>query len=296
MSKDILESCNLCPRNCRANRYVSTGFCKAGSKPKVSLANLHFYEEPCISGKSGSGTIFFAGCNLNCIYCQNYKISQEYSGKEYSIQELSDIMLDLQNKGANNINLVTGFMFVPQIIESIKLAKSNGLNLPIVYNSSGYESVDTIKLLDGYVDVFLPDLKYYYKELSKELSGIQNYFLYAQDAIMQMYNQVGNTTFNENGIIQKGLIIRHLILPNHIQNSKEVLKWIRYNLGKEVYISIMAQYFPTYKASTNNDINRKITIEEYNQIKDYIEELGFENGFMQDYSDEDESKYVPDFL
>jgi putative pyruvate formate lyase activating enzyme len=291
---DVLEKCNLCPRNCNVNRYEKVGRCGARINPKIALADLHFYEEPCISGKSGSGAIFFSGCNLNCIYCQNYEISQIRNGKEITIEELSEEMLKLQEKGANNINLVTAFSYVPQIKEAVKIAKEKGLKIPIVYNSSGYENIETIKMLDGIVDVYLPDLKYYYNELAKSLSNVENYFDIATKAIKEMKEQVGQPIFNEDGIIQKGLIIRHLVLPNHLQNTKMVLKWIREKLGKETYCSIMAQYFPSYKAMNTDDVNRKLYPAEYAEIEDYVQNLGLINGYMQ-YVEENEEQYVPKF-
>lgn len=294
MEKDILRECTLCPRNCKVNRYEKIGRCGMTANIKIALADLHFYEEPCISGLSGSGAIFFSGCNLNCVYCQNYEISQEKKGYEISIQELADKMIELQNKGANNINLVTAFSFVPQIIEAIDIAKKQGLNLPIVYNSSGYESIETIKMLAGYVDVYLPDLKYYYNELSKDLSNVNDYFEKASKAIWEMKKQVGNPIFDEEGIIQKGIIVRHLVLPNHLQNTKGILKWIKNNLGKDTYCSIMAQYFPTYKALEKEDINRKLSVEEYDEIENYVYKLGLKNGYMQ-YVEDDEERYVPKF-
>ena len=281
-SSKLLEQCILCPHECKVNRNENKiGRCKSGKDVKIALADLHFYEEPCISGKNGSGTIFFSGCNMNCKFCQNYKISQEHLGHEISIQELANTFIKLQELNANNINLVTGVMYIPQIIEAIKIAKKNGLYIPIVYNSSGYEKAEIIRLLNGYIDVYLPDFKYYYNELAKELSGISNYFEYAKDSIKEMYNQVGNPEFDENGIIKKGLIIRHLILPNHIQNSKMVLKWIKRNINKDVFISIMAQYFPTNKALETDDINRKLTQSELEEIKNYIEKLNIK-GYIQD--------------
>ena len=267
---------------------------KLGSKPKIALASLHFYEEPCISGENGSGTVFFSGCNLSCKFCQNYKISQLGKGEEISIEELADTFINLQNRGANNINLVTGFAYVPQIIESLKIAKENGLNIPVIYNSSGYENVETIKMLNGYIDVYLPDFKYGYDELSNRLSDCKNYFEIAQNAIKEMVNQVGKYVFDENGLIKKGVIIRHLILPNHLQNSKRVLKWIRNNLPKDIYISVMAQYFPTYKANEIEDIKRKINKDELDEIEKYLLSLDFKNGYIQNIED-DENKYVPDF-
>lgn len=253
---------------------------------------MHFFEEPCISGENGSGTVFFTGCNMNCKFCQNYEISQLCNGKIVTTEELSIEFLKLQERGANNINLVTGCIYVPQIIESLKLAKKQGLKIPIVYNSSGYEKKETIQMLNGYVDIYLPDLKYYYNDLAKDLSGINNYFETATGAIKEMYRQVQNPVFDENGIIQKGLIIRHLVLPNHLQNTKQVLKWIKKNVPSEVYISIMAQYFPEYKAQERTDINRKLTVEEYEEIEHYISKIDLKNGYMQDL-EEDEKKYVP---
>lgn len=291
----FLKECKLCPRNCNINRLEgSIGRCKSGINPKIALADLHYYEEPCISGKTGSGTVFFSGCNLSCEFCQNYEISQFGKGYEITIEELVLKFLELQNKGANNINLVTGFSFVPQIIEALKIAKNMGLKIPIVYNTSGYESIETLKLLDGYIDVYLPDLKYYYKELSKDLSDCENYFEIASIAIKEMVNQVGVPKFDENGLIKKGVIIRHLVLPNHIQNSKKVLKWLKENISKDVYISIMAQYFPTYKALEKEDINRKLTEKEYEKIEDYIYEINLKNGYLQELEDNEE-KYVPNF-
>lgn len=294
MDLKILEKCTLCPHECNVNRLDNEiGRCKASNKVKIALANLHYYEEPCISGKNGSGTVFFSGCNMLCKFCQNYKVSQECLGKEIEIENLAEEFFRLQNEKANNINLVTGFMYIPQIIEAIKLARKNGLKIPIVYNSSGYEKVESLKLLEGYIDVYLPDLKYYYNELAQKLSGINNYFETATSAIKEMYNQVGNPYFDENGLIKKGMIIRHLILPNHIQNSKRVLKWIKNNINKKVLISIMAQYFPTYKALETDDINRKLTKEELEEIEKYVYKLNLE-GYMQDLED-DEEKYVPNF-
>lgn len=255
---------------------------------------MHFYEEPCISGVSGSGTLFFSGCNLNCKFCQNYKISQNLYGEEISIEELSDKMLELQEKGANNINLVTGFMYVPQIIESLKIAKSKGLNIPIVYNTSSYENVSTLKLLEGFVDIYLPDFKYYYNDLGNLISNAPNYPEIAKQAIKEMLRQVPKNQIDEDEIMKKGVIIRHLVLPNHIQNSKQILKWIKNNLPKNVYVSVMAQYFPSYKAIYENDINRKLTEKEFEEIENFVYSLRLKNGFIQ-YLEEDEEKYVPNF-
>lgn len=291
---NLLSDCTLCPHMCHVNRLNGqVGRCKCTDKIKISLASLHMFEEPCINGKSGSGTVFFSHCNLNCVFCQNYKISQLHSGHEISIQNLSNIFLDLQSKGAQNINLVTPTMYVPQIIEALKLAKFHGLNLPIIYNTNGYENVETIKLLNGYVDIYLPDFKYYDNSLAKKYSGINNYFDVASQAILEMYYQVGLPQF-ENGKIKKGLLIRHLILPNNIQNSIKVLDWIAENLPHEVYISLMAQYFPTYKAKDIPDLNRKISQEELQEVKNHMEQVGITNGYFQELGSHEE-EYVPNF-
>ena len=290
-----LSSCTICPHNCKVNRNNGQiGRCRSGNKVKIALASVHNYEEPCISGKNGSGTIFFSNCNLSCIYCQNYKISQLGKGYELSVEELADIMLEQQEKGVNNINLVTPTMYAYQIIEAIKIARKNGLNIPIIYNTNGYENVKTIQDLNGYVDVYLPDLKYYSNELSKKYSKVDNYFKYATEAIKEMYKQVGCPVFDENGIIQKGLIIRHLVLPNHLQNSKHVLKWIKENMPEDTYVSVMAQYFPTYKAKEDDLINRKLTKKEYKEIEEFLYTLDLKNGYMQELG-EHEEEYVPDF-
>ncbi len=290
-----LNSCTICPHNCKINRNNGQiGRCRIGDKVKIALASVHNYEEPCISGKNGSGTIFFSNCNLSCIYCQNYKISQLGKGYELSVEELANIMLKQQEKGVNNINLVTPTMYVYQIIEAIKIARKRGLKIPIIYNTNGYENVKTIQDLNGYVDIYLPDLKYYSNEISKKYSKIDNYFKYATEAIKEMYKQVGSPIFDENGIIKKGLIIRHLVLPNHLQNSKHILKWIKENMPEDTYVSVMAQYFPTYKAKEDNLINRKLNKKEYREIEEFLYTLNLENGYMQELG-EHEEEYVPNF-
>lgn len=288
-----LTTCTLCPHNCKINRQEGKkGRCKATNKVQIALYSIHKYEEPCISGQNGSGTIFFSNCNLNCIFCQNYEISQEGKGKKISIEELAKILLTQQERKAENINLVTPTSYVPQIIEAIKIAKNKGLKIPIVYNTNSYENIETIKMLKGYIDIYLPDLKYADNLLAKKLSNISNYFETATQAIQEMYKQVGKPELNENGVMQKGMIIRHLVLPNYIENSKNVLNWIHENLPKEVYVSIMAQYFPTYKAKEDEKLNRKLTQEEWNEILKYIETLEIENGYIQELG-EHEEEYVP---
>ena len=290
-----LSNCTVCPHMCKVNRLENKiGRCGCNDKIKIALASLHMFEEPCITGKNGSGTVFFSHCNLNCVYCQNYEISQLQNGKEISVQELADIFIEQQNKGAENINLVTPTMYVYQIIEAIKIAKPHGLKIPIVYNSNGYESIDTIKLLNGYIDVYLPDLKYSDNSLAKEYSNVNNYFEIATNAIMEMYYQVGLPQFSEDGLIKKGVLIRHLILPNHVDNSKKVLDWIKSSLPKDIYVSIMAQYFPTHKAHEYENLNRKIYDTELEEIKNYLSFLGIHNGYIQELGTHEE-EYVPDF-
>ena len=290
-----LVKCDICPHDCKINRLEGKmGRCKCNDKIKIALASVHHFEEPCISGKKGSGTVFFSNCNLNCKFCQNYKISQQGKGKEITINELSDIFIKQQEKGVHNINLVTPTMYAYQIVEAIKIAKDKGLNIPVIYNSNGYENVETIKALNGYIDVYLPDLKYYNNDLGVKYSGINNYFEYASKAILEMYKQVGSPEFDQNGNIIKGLMIRHLVLPNNIENSKRALKWIKENIDENVYINIMAQYFPTYKAKEIAELNRKLSMEEYEEIENFVYELDIKNGYMQELG-EHEEEYVPDF-
>ena len=290
-----LEKCKICPHNCGVNRLNGNiGRCKSNGNIKLAMASIHNFEEPCISGENGSGTVFFSNCNMNCVFCQNYKISQQGLGREISIEELAEIFIDEQNKNAENINLVTPTMYVYHIIEAIKIAKNKGLKIPIVYNSNGYENVETIKKLDGYIDIYLPDLKYYDDDLAFKYSGVKNYFENATSAIKEMYNQVGSPVLDENGMMKKGLIIRHLVLPNNLQNSKDVLKWVNDNIDKNVFVSVMAQYFPTNKAKDFPEINRKLTKEEYEEIENYLYSLDLDNGYIQELG-EHEEEYVPDF-
>ena len=289
-----IEKCEICPHNCKVNRLEGKiGRCKATDKVKIALASVHNFEEPCISGTNGSGTVFFSNCNLKCVFCQNYKISQQGLGKEISIEELADIFIEQQNKKVENINLVTPIMYIYHIIEAIKIARKKGLNIPIVYNTNGYENVETIKKLNGYIDIYLPDLKYYDNDLAFKYSGIKNYFENATEAIKEMYNQVGAPVLDENGIMKKGVIIRHLVLPNNLQNSKDVLKWINDNIDNKVFVSVMAQYFPTHRAKDFPELNRKLTKEEYEEIENFLYSLNLDNGYIQELG-EHEEEYVPD--
>ena len=287
-----LNSCTICPHNCKINRTKNPGRCKSTDKIKIALYSIHNFEEPCISGEKGSGTIFFSNCNMNCVFCQNYEISQLGRGKEITIEELANVMIKQQERNVQNINLVTPTSYALHIVEAIKIARKKGLEIPIVYNTNGYESVETLKLLEGYVDIYLPDLKYYYDDLAKKYSKVDNYFEIATKAIQEMYRQVGTPVLDENGVMKKGLMIRHLILPNEVQNSKKVLKWIKENIDSNVYVSIMAQYFPTYKAKEIPEIARKITKEEYEKVENYLYGLDLENGYIQELG-EHEEEYVP---
>lgn len=289
---DYFNKCTICPHKCGIDRSNNIGRCKATDKIKIALYSIHNFEEPCISGENGSGTIFFSNCNMNCVYCQNYEISQLGRGKEITIDELANIMIEQQEKGVQNINLVTLTSYSLHIIEAIKIARRNGLNIPIVYNTNGYESVETLKLLEGFIDIYLPDLKYYKNELAQKYSKVNNYFEIATQAIKEMYRQVGVPVLDEKGVMKKGLMIRHLILPNEVENSKKILSWIKENMDNNVYISIMAQYFPTYKAKEIEKLSRKITQEEYNEVEEYLYNLDLENGYIQELG-EHEEEYVP---
>lgn len=289
----MLEKCEMCPFECKANRKQGEkGKCKAGLLPKVALASIHKYEEPCISGTNGSGTVFFSNCNLNCVFCQNYKISHEGFGKEVTIERLAEIFIEQQEKGVHNINLVSPTIYVEQIVEALDIAKSRGLNIPVIYNSSGYEKVETIKKIKGYIDIYMPDFKYMEDELGEKYSKVKNYSEYAKSSIIEMINQVGKPQL-ENNIMKKGVIIRHLVLPNHIGNSIKFLDWINENVKEKAMISIMAQYFPT-ENSMKTDLNRKLTMREYKKVENYLYSLELENGYMQELG-KNEENYVPKF-
>lgn len=290
---DLISKCEICPRKCKVNRYEKKGYCRCDDKVRIALVSKHYFEEPCISGRNGSGTIFFSNCNLNCIFCQNHDISQGGKGIDVTIERLAEIMLEQQKRGANNINLVTPTMYVEHIIKAIDIAKKNGLNIPIVYNTNGYEEVETIKKLNGYIDIYLPDFKYFTNELAIKYSKAPNYFEKVTSALIEMQSQFDEYVF-DGEIMKKGMIVRHLVLPNHIQNSKNVLKWIKDNLRKDIYVSVMAQYFPTYKAIGDELIGRKLSFSEYRKIEQYFYSLDIENGYIQDLGKHEE-EFVPDF-
>ena len=291
----LLEKCNLCMRNCNVNRNNGgTGICNSSNNIKIARAALHFWEEPCISGEKGSGTVFFSNCNLKCAFCQNYKISSEGFGTEIKIERLSEIFLELQDKGANNINLVTPTHFVPQIIEALKIAKSKGLNLPIIYNTNSIDSLDTIKALNGYIDVYLPDFKYFEDKYSLKYSKIKGYSKNVIEILEEMLRQVGEPKFNKDGIILKGVIVRHLLLPGLLFDSKKIIDTVYRKFGDSIYISLMNQYTPMHNAKMYPEINKSINEKTYDSLINYALSIGVKNGFIQE-SGTNSEEFVPDF-
>lgn len=293
MSSNI-KSCNLCPRNCKVDRTYQYGFCEGGDLAKVAKVYLHLWEEPCISGTKGSGTVFFSNCNLKCIFCQNYEISHQGKGIEVTPWELSRLFLFLQDRGAHNINLVTPTHYIPQIVEALDLAKRDGLTLPIVYNTNSYENIHALKLLEGYVDVYLPDFKYYDDKYAIKYSNAPNYFYYASKAIDEMFNQVGTPVIDENGLMRKGVIIRHLMLPGLLFDSKKIVDYIYKRFGSNVYLSIMNQYTPVGQALEYKELSEKISKRYYNKFIDYCIGLGIENAYVQQDGSAS-TEFIPDF-
>lgn len=305
-----MKICTLCPRNCAVDRKNGgRGVCGQTETIKVARAALHYWEEPCISGTNGSGTVFFSGCSLHCVFCQNHKIANGTVGKEITIERLSEIFLELQEKKANNINLVTPGHFAPQIVTALEAAKKQGLVIPIVYNTSSYEHVDTIKMLDGLVDIYLPDFKYMSPVLSKKYSHAADYSEIAKAAIAEMVRQTGEAKFceparsdgvresdaNEDGaLLRRGTIVRHLILPGCTQDSKEVIRYLYETYGDTIYISIMNQFTPLAGLSDYPELNRRVTEAEYDEVVDYAIELGVECGFIQEGETAEES-FIPEF-
>ena len=290
---NYFKNCNLCPRNCNINREKEHGYCHANNKLKIARAALHYYEEPCISGTNGSGAIFFTYCNLKCIFCQNYEISTKNIGKEISIEKLSDICLNLQKEGANNINLVTPTHYIPLIKKALIKAKNKGLTIPIIYNTSGYEKASSLKLLEGLIDIYIPDLKYKSELLGKKYSNAPDYFDITTKAIKEMYRQVGKPKFSKEGIMQKGLIVRHLAIPENEKDSKEILSYLYNTYKNNIYISLMNQYTPI-KKTKYNELNRKLSKKEYYNLIDYAISLGIENCFVQEEGTQKKS-FIPDF-
>ena len=288
------DPCNLCPRECGVNRTDQLGFCKCSSQIKVARAALHFGEEPCISGIRGSGTVFFSGCTLRCCYCQNYNIANVGFGKKISAERLSEIFLELQEKGAHNINLVTATQYLMQVLRALDIVKLK-LNVPVVYNCGGYERVEVIRALKGHIDIYLPDFKYYSSAFSWNYSKAQDYFQVAASAVKEMILQTGDLKFSEQGLLQKGVIIRHLVLPGGRKDSFQILKWISENLPKDKYLlSLMSQYTPNKKNLEHKELNRRITTFEYESVVQEAIRLGLSIGFMQERSSAKE-EYTPLF-
>lgn len=282
--------CNQCPRRCNVDRENALGYCKAPNAYKLARASLHFWEEPCISGKSGSGAVFFSGCNLGCVFCQNYEISHKCKGVEVSEERLIKIFEHLVDEGANNINLVNPTHYAVQLAHTLKKYKPP---VPVVYNTSGYDSVDTLKLLDGLVDIYLPDFKYIRNDKASRYSRAEDYPQFAMPALTEMKRQVGNDVFDENGIMKRGMIIRHLVLPGNTNSAIQALDYLAENFG-DTYISVMAQYVPCTDLTEYKEINRKITKREYDKVVNHILELGLEKVFLQKLESATED-YIPDF-
>lgn len=293
-----MEKCTLCPRNCFVNRKLGEkGICGQSSTLKVARAALHFWEEPCISGEKGSGAVFFSGCALHCVFCQNQEIANGSVGKEISKERLSEIFLELQEKGANNINLVTPGHFAPQIVPAIERARNQGLNLPIVYNTSSYENVDSIRKLEGIVDIYLPDFKYMSSSLSKKYSHAPDYGKVAKKVVAEMVRQTGAASFYEKEgqeLMQRGVIVRHLILPGCKEDSKNIIRYLHDAYGDTIYLSIMNQFTPLKNVEKYPELNRKLTEDEYDEVVDFAIDLGVENGFIQEGETAEES-FIPDF-
>ena len=292
---EIMEECRLCPRNCGVDRNSGQkGFCGVSAEVKIARAALHMWEEPCISGKEGSGAVFFSGCALRCRFCQNRAISGGQQGKTVTVKRLADIFLELQEQNANNINLVTAGQFVPQVAAAIILARDQGLKIPVVYNSSGYESLDALKMLEGLVDIYLPDFKYMDPDLALKYSHAKDYPEVAKEALKEMVRQVGEPDFDDRGMMQKGIIVRHLLLPGHVRDSKNVLKYLIDTYENRIYISLMNQYTPMPAMKGDPLLSRKVTEREYERLIDYGISLGLENGFIQEGETAKES-FIPEF-
>ncbi len=290
-----MSVCMLCPRSCGADRENGEkGYCRMTANIRAARAALHRWEEPCICGAGGSGTVFFSGCTLRCVFCQNSEIAAGNTGKVISEERLSEIFLELQDKGADNINLVTPSHYVPQIITAVNRARGSGLILPVVYNTGGYESVETLKMLEGIVDIYLPDMKYVSREASFKYSNASDYFEAASKALEEMFRQVGSPVFDENGLMTRGMIVRHLILPGLVNDSKAVIKYLYETFGDNIYISIMNQYTPLPQVEKYPELNRKVTRREYDEVVDYAIELGVVNGYIQEGDTASES-FIPSF-
>ncbi|MCR4590191.1 MAG: radical SAM protein [Lachnospiraceae bacterium] len=293
--------CDICPRHCMADRKTKFGVCGSGITPRIARAALHHWEEPCISGKRGSGTVFFTGCALRCVFCQNHEISavrpqdKELPGIEADTPELIRIFHDLRDQGAHNINLVTADHYIPEIAKAVKEARYEGFDLPFIFNCSGYETVQSLKMLEGLIDIYLPDFKYAEKTLAKELSNAEDYPDVAAAALSEMVRQRPECIFDEEGMIKKGVIVRNMLLPKHVLNSKKVLKYLHETYGDQIFISIMSQYTPTANVPDEHpELKRKVSKKEYDKLTDYALKLGIENAYIQDLSSSD-TGFIPDF-
>lgn len=292
---EFSEKCSLCPRMCGTDRAAGQkGFCGGGNLVRVARAALHYWEEPCISGESGSGTVFFSGCTMRCVFCQNKEISRSEVGKEITIERLAEIYLELAAKGANNINLVTPMHYAPQITAALDIARKNGLTLPIVWNTGGWERRESIAAVHDYADIWLSDFKYFDSSLGESLSKAPNYFSVAAAALDQMVKQTCEPVFDENGIMHRGVIVRHLMLPGHLDDTKNVLRFLYENYGDSIWISIMNQYTPMCSDPRFPELSRTVSDEEYNEAIDFACELGIENAFVQEGGTVGES-FIPPF-
>lgn len=289
-----INGCTVCPRKCNIDRTIKKGRCGASDKIICARAALHYWEEPCISGDKGSGAVFFSGCPLRCVYCQNYDIANSKRGKEITLERLAEIFIELQQKGAHNINLVTPTHYSLEIIKAVNTARDKGLNIPIVYNCSGYESVGTLKMLKDTVDIYLTDFKYMDSSLAKRYSDAEDYTAIAKAALEEMMRQQGNPVFTDNGIMKKGVIVRHLLLPSQLENGKAVVKYVYEKYGDSLYLSLMNQYTPIRHFENFTELNRKVSKKEYDALVDYALSLGVENGFIQEGETAEES-FIPDF-
>lgn len=285
-------NCNLCPRKCNIDRTSKPGFCSAYDVLRLARASLHMWEEPCISGENGSGTVFFCGCNLKCVYCQNREISLNSKGKEISVERLSEIFLELQQKKAHNINLVTPTHYTPQIISSVSLAKEKGLNIPVVYNCGGYENLQQIKDLKNTVDIYMPDFKYFDSDLAQKYSSAEDYPDIVKRILDEMVKQK-ELIFDDDGMMKQGVLVRHLILPGYLENSKKVLKYLNENYGDRIIISIMNQFTPS-GLEKYPEINRRVTKDEYDEIVSYAISIGIDNAYIQEGETALES-FIPEF-
>lgn len=294
--EDNLKACMLCPRHCNVNRLAGeTGYCGQTADIRIARAALHYWEEPCISGENGSGTVFFSGCSMRCVFCQNHEIALGESGRTVKPERLVEIFQELQEKGAHNINLVTPTHYIPQLVQALQQAKKEGLTLPIVYNTGGYEEVTSLQLLEGFIDIYLPDFKYFSPALAERYSHASDYFEKASLALREMYRQVGTPVLDEHtGLMKRGMLVRHLLLPGETKDSKKVLRYLHTTYGNDIYVSIMNQYTPLPHVAHISELARKVTEEEYQRVLTFAETIGIEQGYLQEAGTAQES-FIPPF-